>query len=92
MRAVWFTWRKPPYAPRDSILHAASMPNYRRNFLPGGSFFFTVNLLDRRRGLLTRHIDLLRDSVRRVRRLYPFRIEAWVVLPDRLHCVWTLPP
>jgi len=68
------------------------MPNYRRNFLPGGSFFFTVNLLDRRRGLLTRHIDLLRDSVRRVRRLYPFRIEAWVVLPDRLHCVWTLPP
>ena len=68
------------------------MPNYRRNFLPGGSFFFTVNLLERRRELLTGHIDLLRDSVRRVRRLYPFRIEAWVVLPDHLHCVWTLPP
>ena len=41
---------------------------------------------------MTRHIDLLRDSVRRVRRYYPFRIEAWVVLPDHLHCIWTLPP
>lgn len=30
--------------------------------------------------------------MRRVRRLYSFRIEAWVVLPDHLHCVWTLPP
>lgn len=68
------------------------MPNYRRNFLPGGSFFFTVNLLERRQELLTCHIDLLRNSVRRVRRLYPFHIEAWVVLPDHLHCVWTLPP
>lgn len=68
------------------------MPDYRRNFLPGGSYFFTVNLLERRRRLLTDNIDLLRGSVRRVRRLYPFRIEAWVVLPDHLHCVWTLPP
>jgi putative transposase len=24
--------------------------------------------------------------------LYPFRIEAWVVLPDHLRCIWTLPP
>lgn len=69
-----------------------AMPNYRRNFLPGGSFFFTVNLLERRSDLLVRHIDLLRDSVRRVRRLYPFAIDAWVVLPEHLHYVWTLAP
>ena len=68
------------------------MPNYRRNFVLGGSYFFTVNLLERQRSLLTDHIDLLRDSVRRVRRLYPFDIDAWVVLPDHLHCVLTLPP
>ncbi len=68
------------------------MPDYRRNFLPGGSFFFTVNLLERRGDLLVRHVDLLRESVRRVRRLHPFHIDAWVVLPDHLHCVWTLPP
>jgi putative transposase len=35
---------------------------------------------------------MLRDSVRRVKRLYPFHIDAWVVLPDHLHCVMTLPP
>ena len=68
------------------------MPNYRRVFIPGGCYFFTVNLLERQRTLLTDHIDLLRDAVRRVRRLYPFHIDAWVVLPDHLHCVWTLPP
>ena len=68
------------------------MPNYRRNFVAGGCYFFTVNLLERQRTLLTDHIDLLRDSVRRVRRLYPFHIDAWVVLPDHLHCIWTLPP
>jgi putative transposase len=67
------------------------LPNYRRNFVAGGCYFFTVNLLERQRSLLTDHIDLLRDSVRRVRRLYPFHINAWVVLPDHLHCVLTLP-
>lgn len=68
------------------------MPNYRRNFVVGGCYFFAVNLLERQRTLLTDNIDLLRDSVRRVRRLYPFHIDAWVVLPDHLHCVLTLPP
>jgi putative transposase len=68
------------------------MPNYRRVFVPGGCYFFTVNLLERKRTLLTDHIDLLRDSVRTVRRLYPFHIDAWVVLPDHMHCVLTLPP
>jgi putative transposase len=68
------------------------MPNYRRNFVPGGCYFFTVNLLERKRTLLTDHIDLLRDSVLSVRRLYPFHIDAWVVLPDHMHCVLTLPP
>ena len=68
------------------------MPNYRRNFVAGGCYFFTVNLLERQRTLLTDNIDLLRDSVRRVKRLYPFHIDAWVVLPDHLHCVLTLPP
>jgi len=68
------------------------LSNYRRNFVVGGCYFFTVNLLERRQTLLTDHIDLLRDSVRRVRRLYPFHINAWVVLPDHLHCELTLPP
>lgn len=68
------------------------MSNYRRNFVAGGCYFFTVNILEQQRPLLTDHIDLLRESVSRVRQLYPFHIDAWVVLPDHLHCVLTLPP
>ena len=54
-------------------------------------FFFTVNLLNRRSDLLVRHIDLLRETVRATRSRHPFHIDAWVVLPDHMHCVWTLP-
>ena len=69
------------------------MPDYRRHRVPGGCYFFTVNLLARRGNtLLTERIELLRDSVRRVRSVRPFTIDAWVVLPDHLHAVWTLPP
>jgi putative transposase len=67
------------------------MTNYRRNLLSGGSFFFTVNLAERRLRLLTDHIDLLRQAFRDVRRRHPFDVEAIVVLPDHLHAVWTLP-
>lgn len=67
------------------------MPNYRRYYVPGGTYFFTVTLLDRQSDLLVRHIDALRDAVRRVKRLYPFEIVDWVVLPEHLHCIWTLP-
>ena len=67
------------------------MTNYRRNFIPGGSYFFTVNLAERRLGLLTKHIGSLRAAFRDTRRAHPFSIEAIVVLPDRLHAIWTLP-
>jgi putative transposase len=69
-----------------------AMPDYRRNWVPGGTYFFTVALLERKRDLLVAEIGLLREAVRRVKRLYPFEIIAWVVLPDHLHCVLTLPP
>ena len=68
------------------------MPDYRHYRLPGGTYFFTVNLLQRYpNDLLVRHIDILRSEVRAVREKRPFVIDAWVVLPDHLHCVWTLP-
>jgi len=69
------------------------MSNYRRAWHPGGTWFFTVNLLQRYpNDLLVRHIDQLRESVRTVRRRHFFLIHAWVVLPDHLHCVLELPP
>ena len=65
---------------------------YRRLWHAGGTYFFTVNLLQRRdNDLLVRHIDVLRASVAKVKRRYPFVIHAWVVLPDHFHCVIELP-
>ncbi len=63
------------------------MTHYRRNFVPGGSFFFTVNLADRQSRLLTEEIDLLRDAFRSVRATRPFTLDAIVVLPDHLHAL-----
>ena len=68
------------------------MPDYLRNRVPGGTYFFTVNLLERRSRLLVEHIDAFREAVRQVLIRRPFHIDAWVVLPDHTHCVWTLPP
>jgi putative transposase len=68
------------------------MPDYRRNRVAGGSYFFTVNLHDRRSDLLIARIGALREAVRATRALYPFHIDAWVVLPEHMHCLWTLPP
>jgi putative transposase len=68
------------------------MPNYRRALHEGGIYFFTVNLLQRKdNDLLVRHINHLRDAIKQVRQKYPFKIHAFVVLPDHLHCVIELP-
>jgi len=68
------------------------MSNYRRCRVAGGSYFFTVNLEDRRSDLLLTEISALGVAVRETQATRPFTIEAWVVLPDHLHCLWTLPP
>jgi putative transposase len=67
------------------------MTNYRRNFTAGSSFFFTVNLAERRLRLLTEHVDELRSAFRETRRHHPFTIDTMVVLPDHLHAIWTMP-
>ena len=67
------------------------MSAYRRARVPGATYFFTVNLRDRNSDLLVREIDLLRGCVRATRAQHPFHIDAWVVLPEHMHCLWTLP-
>ncbi len=68
------------------------MVNYRRNRVACGTFFFTVNLLDRQKTLLVEHIDLLQQIVVDVRVKLPFVVDAMVVLPNHWHAVWTMPP
>jgi len=68
------------------------MVRYRRNFVPGGTFFFTVTLDDRRSAALVDHAALLRAAFRKTRTERPFVVDAIVVLPDHLHAIMTLPP
>lgn len=68
------------------------MSNYRRLRVPGGTYFFTLRLQDQRSDLLVSQIDLLRDATRLTRQRWPFAIDAAVVLPNKLHMIWTLPP
>ena len=67
------------------------MVNYRRNRVAGGTYFFTVTLLERKKTLLIDHVDAMREIVRDVRHETPFTIDAMVILPDHWHAVWTLP-
>ena len=67
------------------------MSCYIRPRVPGACVFFTVNLVDRGADTLVRHVEVLRQAVAVTRAKRPFRIDAWVVLPDHMHAVWTLP-
>ena len=65
---------------------------YRRANIPGATYFFTVNLADRKESLLVENITALKESIRTVNAAHPFEIVAFAVLPDHLHAFWTLPP
>src|SRR5216684_8966476 len=67
------------------------MVRYRRNFIAGGTFFFTVTLVDRTSRTLVEHVEALRAAMIETRQSHPFTIDAVVVLPDHLHLVMTLP-
>lgn len=64
---------------------------YRRAKTNGATYFFTVNLADRKNTLLVDKIDVLRTVLNKVKKDHPFRIDALVVLPDHIHAIWTLP-
>lgn len=69
------------------------MPNYRRATVAGGTYFFTVVTYRRRSFLIDDDVRrALRNAIALARITHPFHVDAWVLLPDHLHCVWTLPP
>jgi len=68
------------------------MPRYRRDNTPGATWFFTVVTYQRQRILCDEQVrDALRAAIAQTRINWPFVIDAWVMLPDHLHCIWTLP-
>ena len=67
------------------------MPNYIRPRHSGACVFLTITLAQRGSSTLVERIAILRQAVRATMETRPFRIDAWVVMPDHMHCVWTLP-
>ena len=68
------------------------MPEYRRAFLPGGTFFFTL-VTERRARILCTPLarPILRNALTLAQQRWPFEIRAIVLMPDHLHTLWTLP-
>ncbi|MDH5611844.1 MAG: transposase [Gammaproteobacteria bacterium] len=64
---------------------------YRRADVKGGTYFFTVNLADRRQTLLVDEFEILRLVINNVKKQHPFQLDAMVVLPEHLHAILTLP-
>ena len=68
------------------------MSQYRRAKTAGGTYFFTVVSFKRQKILCDQSIrNALRQAIKITQLKYPFIIDAWVLLPDHLHCIWTLP-
>lgn len=68
------------------------MSNYHRAFLPGGIYFFTVVTLNRT-PIFTNEdrVEILRQAIRKIMAARPFEIDAMVILPEHLHCIWRMP-
>jgi putative transposase len=65
---------------------------YRRAKISGGTYFFTVVTYSRKSIFINPlNVTLLRDAFRYVMEKLPFKIDAFVLLPDHLHCIWSLP-
>ena len=64
---------------------------YRRVLIPGGTYFFTLAIVQRNSALLTSNITLLRSAYKSVAKSHPFKTLAIVILPDHLHAIWQLP-
>jgi putative transposase len=69
------------------------MPEYRRNFVPGGAYFFTL-VTEGRAKILVEPIArvILREALSDCKRRWPFEVDAIVLLPEHLHAIWFLPP
>jgi len=76
---------------RLAAWHSPAMVCYRRNRIAGAAYFFTITLLDRHSTALTDQIVALGSVMHSCRFRHPFSLTAIVVLPDHMHCIWTLP-
>mgnify|MGYP002413699748 FL=1 len=77
----------------QSVFRMMVMARYRRARVAGGTYFFTVVTERRQRVLVLPEVRAaLRAAIENVRVARPFDIKGWVLLPDHIHAIWTLPP
>ncbi len=78
--------------PTTDTTHPETM-QYRRAYTPGAQYFFTL-VTENRRKIFTNDatINTLRQAFRNVMTKRPFIIDAAVIMPEHIHCIWTLPP
>ena len=75
------------------VFRVMVMARYRRARVAGGTYFFTVVTERRQRVLVLPEVRAaLRAAIENVRVARPFDIKGWVLLPDHIHAIWTLPP
>jgi len=69
------------------------MSDYRRYFVPGGTYFFTIVTYKRQHLFASgANVQRLRRVIATVKKDVPFKINAAIILPDHMHFLWTLPP
>ena len=65
---------------------------YRRTKISGRTYFFTLVTYNRQPFLCNpANVELLRQAFRYTIQRHPVDIDAFVLLPDHIHCIWTLP-
>ena len=68
------------------------MSQYKRCYQPGGNYFFTLVTYERRPIFINPdNVAYLKAAINKVKKKYPFSLNAIVILPDHLHCIWRLP-
>ena len=67
------------------------MSDYRRVYIKGGTYFFTLVTHQRKPILLNNNVQILRDTFDYTKQHHPFQLIAISIMPDHLHCIWTLP-
>jgi putative transposase len=68
------------------------MSEYRRLYQSGGYYFFTLVTYQRHPFLANReNVAHLKSAINKVKTKYPFSLNAMVILPDHLHCLWRMP-
>ncbi|MCD2449511.1 transposase [Methylicorpusculum oleiharenae] len=68
------------------------MSNYRRVFVPGACYFFTVVTWRRTPIFIDeQRVEIFRQAIRKIMQTRPFHIDAMVILPEHLHCIWSMP-